>query len=191
MPLVNYREVHKDKIEARIQTKYNASIRQLRQLGFDEECYIQETIESLLGWVILWSGVLIAWFNGEILRFELPVKVSMFNPVLFHPEHGTYALINQMGVKFTTVFTEGAVLVNTNHSIENNIDNPRRKYQRTTHQGKSIADLWRYHENELERWLQAGDVSVDRLDVQDVIQLEHRHDSAILNLPDAKTKQRL
>lgn len=172
-----YEEIHKDKIEFTLRVRYAAEIQQLFLCGFGEEIFVREVSFPFSALVLLPIGVL-HWFQRELLRVEFPLRLIWYNPVMLNQEFATYAYIQARGVKFTTGFEDGTMLVTTNYA-SGVLTYPQPNFVRYGFPNATLENTWIHHGWAIKRRLGEGHILNHSLRLAEIIELERRSERVV------------
>jgi hypothetical protein len=180
MRLNSYDEVLKDDVSEDVQARFVDEIRRFRALGFTEEFYLRETVFPFSA-LLLFPILLYMHFRGERVRVGGMLQAMSFNPFLIHEEGHMYATALKLGVKFTSLFDDGTLLITS--SFKNGIkSNPEYHMIQQTSKTASLVGAWKDHMWRISTLIDEGHRVIVPLGMKDVMRMEQRSDALSLNM---------
>jgi hypothetical protein len=176
MPWYQYIEVHKDLVEADMQSHYKREIQQVRAFGFNEEFYICEKrfpFSVILDFDVIRGlaakGIL--WRRGSLYR------LLVYSACLIHEDGYVYAAILKNRVKFVTMFDDHTIVQTC--SFRGNFmrgSSPDRSYILQICRSGNIADTWAMHQSRVKQMAEQGRTVMPIMSMQDASRIERRTD---------------
>jgi len=189
MKLNTYDQVLKDAVSSDVQSRFVEEIRRMRALGFNDEFYLRETVFPFSA--LLFFPILIYMhIVGERIRVGGLLQAMSFNPFLIHEQSYAYGTTLKLGVKFTSMFDDGTLLITT--SFDNGVkSNPANRLVRQSSLVGGIAGAWKKHTWYVGRLADQGLAVIAPLGMKDVIRMEQRSDSLSMGLIPDDLKEKL
>jgi len=176
--MTHYEEIHKDKVEYRLQQRYHDELSALRAIGFDEVHHTREVVFPLSALCFFYLYPFLK-LKGEIIQIEHPMRYVLFNPLILNYEYGTYAHVFGLGTKFMTLCTDGTLITSTTYRTVK-VVKPKRKLYCYGGKKSTIADAWGKHQQYISVLENQGHHIDLELSLPKFEQLMHRDDKAML-----------
>lgn len=162
MPITQFEEIHKGKIEYQIHERYQHEIKSLNQLGFSDLHFTREITFPLSAVFMCWAALPMK-AAGEIFSVEKPFRFVLFNPLMLNYEFDTYANVFGMGVKFVTLFRGKGVLISCNYETKRYINPKKGIYRYGANPKMSIEECFSRHRSRIEKLEEDGLITDEEL----------------------------
>ena len=160
MPISQFEEIHKEKVEYRVYESYKKEIHELETLGFDDLHITREVVFPLSALFLFWVYPALK-FGGEIFTIEKPLRYVVLNPLTLNYEYDTYVHVFKMGVMFFTLFKGKGMLVSCNYVLTS-YNKPKQALYRYSAKS-SISQCFVDHKIRIAEMENAGMVTDDEL----------------------------
>ncbi|MCB9460791.1 MAG: hypothetical protein H6670_14160 [Anaerolineaceae bacterium] len=177
--MIRYEVIHKQKIEYRLQERYQQEIKQLEALGFHDLYHTREVVFPFSALFLLWLYPILK-MNREVLQIEMPLRYVLLNPLLLNREYDTYAHVFGLGTKFATLFADNTMLITTNYS-ETRIVKPELKiYHYSLPKLTPLGKVWNAHIDHIADIETKGRETNSDLSIENFEKIMLRDDKALL-----------
>src|SRR4051812_22415866 len=112
MKLSTYDEILTNTITDDVHARFTEELRRIRLMGFTEEYILCETAFPFSAIVML-PMLITMLMRGERVRVGGLLQAKLFNPFMIHEQGYAYASLTKLGVKYTTIFDDGMMLITT------------------------------------------------------------------------------
>ena len=176
MNLVNYELVTDLQLEHRVYRRYHASCDLLAEMGFVRQ-FVYSEMQIPYSLFLLLPVWLLMLVQREVLRRQRPFRISSSYPLLFFPDHGTFALVCGLGIKFYTLFDDGTGLITSTISSRGLTNERLQLYKYIV--SHDVEWAWTNHQERLRQFVLSGKHVQGNGRFQTYVTLSQREDLAM------------
>jgi hypothetical protein len=110
--MVDYSQIKGNRIQSRLNKRYDAEITTLKMLGFHHLAYCIED-HGPFSALTQFRIIPLALSHGEILVIKWPLRLASANVLMASENPPSIALCMGMGIKFYSAFSEGTVIISS------------------------------------------------------------------------------
>ena len=168
---IQYQLVEDSAVRRQALQRHQEMITVLQKLGFESPVICGERLFPF-SYLLLWPVTAMMRSKNETVRSTPFLCLTTAYPLTGHRETMTFALINALGVKFATAFSDGTVVLMSTSARADHLDEAAQYYKFAG--PKPVEEAWALHQDKLAGFLKDGKDIQPGLAFDDYIRLSRR-----------------
>lgn len=153
-PKTTIEKISQSEVKHRIEKRFQASLQELKLLGFKEYCFYWE-ISAPFYLISNFVMFLAMCTKKEVIEIRSSLRIARGYPLLELPNQGTFAVVHALESQFLTLFTDGTLLMTgTEGRIKDFVDENFQVHRQGATQ--TVEAAWGQHQIRVESFKAEG-----------------------------------